>query len=293
MTIKVPATSANMGPGFDTLGIGINLTNKVNIKRSKYFSISIKGEGEDKPKLKKNNAFINIFYELYKKMTGEKDKFRFEFDNAIPLSRGLGSSSAVIIAAMAAAYEAANAKISKDKLLNKALFYESHPDNVAPAVFGGFTVSVVENKKVYMQKKVMPDYLKAVMVIPGRSMSTVYSRGRLPKSYSVNKTVFNVSRSSLLSAAIFNEKWDFLKVASRDMIHQDQRMKSMPELFSVQKKALENGALMSTLSGSGSSFFNMAHIDDAKKLKEVLSLKFPSFRVEIFDFNNDGLEILV
>jgi len=287
--ITVPATSANLGPGFDTLGLALDLKNEVKITPSKYHSVRIEGESANNLKLKDNNMFINIFNDFYFNLTKKKQNFRFEFINNIPLSRGLGSSSAVIVSAIAAAYGVCGIKINKQKLLNLALSYEYHPDNIAPAVYGGFTVSVVKGFEVITLKKELPSYLKAIIVIPNRSISTNLSRKTLPFKYSKDDTVFNVSHSSLLSAAFFSENWDILKEASKDRMHQFYRMKQMPELFEVQKIALENGALMSTLSGSGSSFFNMVHIDDEKNLLNKLKEKFIHFKIISLNFDNEGL----
>jgi homoserine kinase len=289
LRISVPATSANLGPGFDTLGVALDLRNSVVIKPSRFFSISIKGEGSDNVRLKGNNLFISIFNEHFRKLTNSKQKFRFVFYNNIPLSRGLGSSSAVIVSAIAAAYGAAGVTVSKRKLLNMALEYEHHPDNITPAVMGGFNVAVVEEEKVYSLKKEMPKELEAVIVIPDRPISTAYSRKRLPRRYSTQDVVYNVSRSSLLTAAIFGEQWELLRVASKDRMHQDIRMQALPELFKVQKLALEHGALMSTLSGSGSTFFNMAYKKDAERLEEVLKRNFANFRIKRLDFDNEGV----
>lgn len=291
MTIDVPATSANLGPGFDTLGIALNLHNRAIIKKSDFFSLSIKGEGSDRKRFKNNNLFVKIFYEVYEKITGKRDDFRFEFYNKIPVSRGLGSSSAVITSAVAAAYAHGTGDINKEDILNESLVYEGHPDNIAPAVYGGFTVSVVEEGKVYTQKKDMPSSLQAIVVIPNRAMSTAKSRNTLPKEYSIEDIVYNLSRSSFLSSAIFSERWDLLKIASKDRLHQDRRMSNMKKLFEVQKVSLEKGALMSTLSGSGSTFFNLVYRDDAKNIANALRLRFPYFRVEIVDFDNIGLKV--
>ncbi len=291
MVISVPATSANLGPGFDTLGLSLDLRNFVDLKPAKFFSVSIKGEGANNPRLKGNNMFVNIFFEHYKSITGKRDNFRFVFNNSIPLSRGLGSSSAVIVSAITAAYEAAGVRISKRKLLNLALTYEPHPDNITPAIMGGFNTAVVEKGKVYSQKKALPNYLQAVVVIPNKPISTAQSRTSLPKSYSKETAVYNLSRSSLMVSAFFNENWELLRIASRDRFHQKIRMKSLPELFSVQKIAIDNGALMSTLSGSGSTFFNMVYAEDAQKLANKLSKRFSDFRVEILDFDNDGVVV--
>jgi homoserine kinase len=290
--IKAPATSANLGPGFDTLGLAIDLNNEVKIIPSRFFSVSIKGEGANRAKVKTNNQFVTIFYNFYTKLMGKKDNFRFEFINHIPFSRGLGSSSAVIVSAIASAYEMAGVKLSKESILNKALFYESHPDNIAPATYGGFVSSLIYKDKVISQKKDIPDYLKAVVVIPNKPMSTNQSRGKLPKTLSLQKTVFNISHSTVLASAFFNEDWKTLRYAAKDKIHEDIRMRNLKELFLVREVALENGALMSTLSGSGSTFFNLTYEDDSIKLRDILSKKFPKFRVEVYNFNNIGYNII-
>lgn len=292
MKICVPATSANLGPGFDSLGLALKLRNCVDIKPSNFFSVSIKGEGADNPKMKGNNLFINIFNEHYRNILGKRDaKFKFTFFNNIPMSRGLGSSSAVIISALASACEAAGVTPVKRRILNQALEYEPHPDNIAPATMGGFTVSILDRQKVYTQKKKIPPYLKAVMVIPDQPISTSQSRTTLPKVYSKEKAVFNLSHSSFLTAAFFNEDWELLRLAAKDKFHQKQRMRNLPELFTVQKIALDYGALMSTLSGSGSSFFNLLYKEDVPALKSKLETLFPKFRVMVLDFDNDGLQV--
>jgi homoserine kinase len=291
MVITVPATSANLGPGFDTLGIALDLKNKVVIKPSKFHSVSLRGEGANNPMLKDNNMFLNIFNDFMTNFSSKKRFFRFEFINEIPLSRGLGSSSAVIVSAIASAYAMEGIKLSKQKLLNLALAYESHPDNISPAVMGGFVSAFVENNEVCFVKKGLPSNIKAVVVIPNRPISTAQSRKTLPFKYSTEEAVYNLSRSSVLTAAIMTEKWDLLKEASKDCFHQNQRMKQMPELFEVQKIALSNGALMSTLSGSGSTFFNMVYSKDAKRLESLLRNKFPHFRIFITNFDNNGIVV--
>ena len=278
MKVSVPATSANLGPGFDTLGLAISLRNYVEISPSKFHSVSLKGEGSNNPKLKDNNMFITIFNDFFKNISNKKQQFRFEFHNEVPLSRGLGSSSAVIISAIASAYAVEGMELSKQKLLNLALSYESHPDNITPAVMGGFTVATVSDNEVNFIRKPLPSSLKAVVVVPNRPISTHLSRKALPYKYSKDDTIFNISHSSLLTAAFMSENWDMLKEASKDRMHQYYRMKQMPELFSVQKVALKNGALMSTLSGSGSTFFSLVREEDSKHLVSKLRENFKHFK---------------
>ncbi|OUR71649.1 homoserine kinase [Arcobacter sp. 31_11_sub10_T18] len=291
MRVSVPATSANLGPGFDTLGLAIRLKNQVIIKPSKFHSVSLRGEGSNNPMLKDNNMFIAIFNDFYHNLCQKRRTFRFEFINEIPLSRGLGSSSAVIVSAIASAYAIEGIELEKEKILNLALAYESHPDNITPAVMGGFNVAAVENNEVKYINKSIPKELSSVVVVPNRSISTNLSRKTLPYKYSKEDTIFNVSHSSLLTAAFISENWEMLRVASLDTVHQSYRMKQMPELFEVQKIALKSGALMSTLSGSGSTMFNIVYSRESKKLEDALKKKFPHFRVFTCPFDNNGVKI--
>jgi len=289
VTISVPATSANLGPGFDSLGLAVELRNRVEFKPSLFFSVSIKGEGEGNPRLKGNNLFVSIFNDHYKRLTNKRQNYKFTFYNNIPLSRGLVSSSAVIVAAIATAHEAAGVRVSKRRILNHALVYEAHPDNITPAVMGGFNAATVEKQKVFSQKKHLPDYIKAVVVIPNKPISTAKSRTTLPRSYSKENAVFNLSHTALTVAAFFNEDWEMLRLATQDRFHQKVRMKMLPELFAIQKAAYEQGALMSTLSGSGSTFFSMVYDEDARKLHELFAKQYPDYRVKTLDFDNHGI----
>ena len=294
MFISVPATSANLGPGFDTLGLAINLRNEIIIQSSRFFSVSTHGEGAENVHIRKNILFMNIFNKQYQKLkakdgTKKKENFRFEFKNKIPISRGLGSSSAVITAALTSAYVAAGERYNKRKILNLALEYEPHPDNITPAVMGGFNVACVEDKKVYSKKRKVPEYLRAVLVIPNKTISTAKSRTVLPDLYRTEEMVYSLSRSAFMTSLFMTESWDLLKIASKDKIHQTRRMKQLPELFEVQKTALSHGALMSTLSGSGSTFFTLCYADDAPKIHNALAQKFPKYRVFTKTLDNYGV----
>ncbi len=291
MKVFVPATSANLGSGFDSLGLALELKNEVFIKPAKFHSVSLKGEGSNRPALKDNNMFINIFNDFYRNLSQKRQFFRFEFFNEIPLSRGLGSSSAVIVSAITCAYAILGLQISKQKILNLALAYESHPDNITPAVMGGFTSACVDDNEVSYIRKTIPKDLASVVVIPNRPISTNLSRKSLPLKYSLEEVAFNISHASLLSAAFMCEDWEKLRFASRDKIHQDYRIRQMPELFEVQKVALKEGALMSTLSGSGSSFFSLVYTNEQNKILGTLKKKFPHFRALGLAFDNVGVRI--
>ena len=292
MIVSVPGTSANLGPGFDALGLAVDLRNTIEIKPSRFFSISVKGEGANFLKMKGSNIFLNIFNDLYKQLGGKRpDRYRFVFDNNIPISRGLGSSSAVIVSAIAAAHHATGKPVDKKKILDMALKYESHPDNITPAVHGGFNAAVVENRKVRNIRKEIPDTVKAVIVIPDKPISTKASRTSLPKKIFFDEAVYNLGRASMVTACFISGEFELLRYAARDRLHQHSRMSKLPVLFDVQKTAWNHGALMSTLSGSGSTFFSMAYNDDAPALHAALEERFPKFKVKTLEFDNEGLTL--
>ena len=291
MVITVPATSANLGPGFDTLGLALNLRNEIEIKPAQYTSIEIYGENADYLKTLKRNYFVEIFSDIYKNLTGKTENFSFKFNNKIPLSRGLGSSSAVIVAAITAAYEMAQVPYKKDKIINTALQYEPHPDNITPATLGGFCVAKIRKNRVYFLKKFIPTTLRAVIVIPNKPVSTAQSRNTLKVNYPLKDVVTNISSTAMITAAFFSEKFDILKYVVEDKIHQENRMKILPELFRIREIALREGALMSTLSGSGSTFFNLAYKDDAYNIYSALKDNFKEFSVKIIYFDNIGVKV--
>ena len=294
MIVRVPATSANLGPGFDTLGLALKLHNSFSITPSRLSSIHISGEGEEHPKLRVDNVFVRIFNEILSLYDYPQGHFKFSFDNAIPISRGLGSSSAVIIGAIVSAYHIMQKPINKSEILQLALKYENHPDNITPALYGGFNIAMLNDKtnEVVSFQAELPADIKAVIVIPNISISTKMSRRNLPKKYTTKDAVFNLSRSCMLSAAFITHKWELLREASRDRFHQKARMKNCPALFSVQKLALHNGALLSTLSGSGSSFLNICYRDDSANLMQILRGRFPQFRVLECEFDNIGANLV-
>lgn len=293
MIVRIPATSANLGPGFDSLGLALQLYNDFQITPSILQSIKIQGEGEGVPKLLKENNFIKIFKEVGASLIkAESANYSFLLQNNIPISRGLGSSSAAIVGAIVGAYQALGVKYTKDIIINRALKYERHPDNITPAVNGGFNVSMLKNNRVFYIKTKISSDIKAVVVIPNKPISTKHSRKSIPKQIPLNDAVFNLSRASMIASIFANKRWHLLKFVGDDKIHQDLRMNLFPALFSVRKEAMKNGALMSVLSGSGSSFISICYRDDSARIASALAKKFVDFRVLDLEFDNNGISIL-
>jgi homoserine kinase len=154
---------------------------------------------------------------------------------------------------------------------------------------GGFNVACVEGDKVYSKKRRLPEYLRAVLVIPDKTISTAKSRTVLPTQYTTEETVYSLSRAAFMTSVFMTESWELLRIASKDKLHQTRRMKNMPELFEVQKIALKYGGLMSTLSGSGSTFFTLCYEEDSVEIANRLQKRFPKFRVLVKPFDNYGV----
>jgi homoserine kinase len=290
LKIKVPATSANLGPGFDSLGLALKIYNTIIIVENKEDKVEFLSELENDFLL---NPEYNNFFKILKKelkVLGIVDKnFFIQFDNNIPMARGLGSSSAVIVSSIMAAHLIAGVEFSKKKILNKALKYEEHPDNITPAVYGGFTVSILSKDKVIFQKKNIEEDLDVILAIPKIKTNTKSSRTTLKKTYKMEEIVFNISRAALVTSSFFNSDWRLLKEATKDKLHQTKRMSDTPILFDIRKEALRSGSLMSTLSGSGPTIFNLSFKKNADYIYNNLKNKFKDIDIVKTKIDNKGL----
>ncbi len=250
--VKVPATTANLGPGFDTLGLALAMYNTVEIEeKSAGLEIDVIGEGaEFIPNNERNIVFQSaaaVYSYLHKPMPG----LRIRLGNGIPIARGLGSSAAAIIGGMMAAGIAAGHALTHDELLALAIQVEGHPDNITPALLGGLTVSCLDGGNVVHVKTSLPDALKAVVAIPDFQLSTADARKVLPKMVSLQDAVYNVSRSSLLVAGLMSGHLEVLETAMHDRLHQPYRTPLIPGLTDVFAAGKKEGALAVVLSGSG------------------------------------------
>lgn len=254
--VEVPATSANLGPGFDCLGIALSLVNTLELRLSERDELLVSGEGASQltghSTSLAHRAARAVWDELELGPTG----FALSMNNAIPFARGLGSSSAAIVAGLFAANEWARAfkgaALSQSHLLNLATRIEGHPDNVAPALLGGVCVCATrEDGEVFCVSSTPAFVPRFVVWIPEVELSTEKARGALPTSYSRADCVFNISRSSLLVAALAQGDEESLAEALRDRIHQDYRASLVPGWDQLGKVARDLGAIGVTLSGAG------------------------------------------
>lgn len=253
--VRVPGTSANCGPGFDSIGVACTVYNELELTltRESQISIAIEGEGaENIPTDARNIVWKSIGHLLRRaKRTKEYRGAIIRMKNDIPLSRGLGSSAAAIVAGLKAANLLLDEPFTRRDLLDMATEIEGHPDNVAPALFGGFTVSVKGKRRVdcFAFQSRLP--LKLVVAVPDFPLSTKMARSVLPQEVPMQDAIFNIGRAAMLVAALSKRNPHFLRTALDDALHQPYREKLIPGMRDVFRAAKQAGAIGATISGAG------------------------------------------
>ncbi|MEI0604815.1 homoserine kinase [Brachyspira alvinipulli] len=287
ITFKIPATSANIGSGFDSVGLALDLYNEIHIysnENSKKIEFEISGEGENEIS-KDDNMILDAMKLVYKRLKAKPDKgYIIKCVNRIPLSRGLGSSSAAIIGGLLSANYILGNKLSiEDDILNMSVQLEGHPDNVSPAILGGIISGVVRKNEDFKYVKINPPKnLKAIVAIPNFHLSTEIARNALPKEISFKDAIFNISRAALLTSALSSNRLDLLEVATDDKLHQDYRAKFIPGLKDLFKQAKDSGAYSVTISGAGSSILALVKNDEKviKKVSESMKNSFSKKKID-------------
>ena len=226
MKVIIPATTANIGPGFDCLGIGLSLYNSIEVEEiSEGLIIEVDGVDKDLIEMDENNLVYKSMLKYFETIDYKPKGLRIKQYNEIPIARGLGSSAASIVGGIVAANEMCKRSLSKEELLKMAVEIEGHPDNVVPALFGGLAISNKCKDEVhYIQTPISKD-LKFVAAIPEIVLSTIESRAVLPDFVPFEDAVFNVGKSSLLVAALMKGELEKVTPALRDKLHQPYRTK--------------------------------------------------------------------
>ncbi|HWR41129.1 MAG TPA: homoserine kinase [Patescibacteria group bacterium] len=251
--IRVPGTTANCGPGFDTIGVACSIYNDLEISWAEagQLNIEITGEGAGHIPVTADNVVIKAIKQVFRRLGKKNWGLTIKMHNQIPLSRGLGSSAAAIVAGLFAANEITGRQLSGDDLLLMATVMEGHPDNVAPALFGGITVSIMEGDLVRCLRFIPPQPLSMIVAVPDFHLSTRSARQVLPKTVPFANAVYNVSRTALLVGALCQGDMTLLEYALKDKLHQPYREKLIPGMMDVLNAATEAGAWGAALSGAG------------------------------------------
>ena len=265
--VSVPATSANIGSGFDALGLAVTLYNTVTFEKSEVLDIS-SADGTRIPRGESNLVYRSA-KGLFEKVGKQIPPLKITQTNPIPMARGLGSSSACIIAGLLGANRMLGDVLNTQELLTLATSIEGHPDNVAPALLGGLTSSVFEDGKVYSVKRNVDETLCFAAIVPDYKLLTEAARAALPKEVSHKDAVYNLSRAALVPA-VCEGRHDLLAIATEDKLHQPYRMPLMPGSKEVFDMARLCGAKAVYVSGAGSTVMAVAEKAEAEKFYSKL-----------------------
>lgn len=246
--VQVPATSANLGPGFDCLGIAWRRYNRFKIGPGA--GIQVSGPGHESISRGSDNLAWQAAVKLFRFVQKPFNDLALTIELAIPPARGLGSSSSAIVGGLMAANAYLGNPLTKAQIYPLAVELEGHPDNVAPALFGGLRASLISPQGPVQLHLPWPG-LVGVLAIPPFRLETEKSRAALPESVSHRDARFNVAHAALLVGALATSQLDLLPVAGQDRLHEPYRTPLVPGLAEIKRAALEAGALLSCLSGAG------------------------------------------
>jgi homoserine kinase len=270
ITARVPATSANLGPGFDCFGLALELRSEITMHVGAPFSITVDGEGYGRYARDGRNLVYQTIRTFFDRIGRTPPSFALTSRNRIPPTGGLGSSSAAIVGGLMVANVAADRPMDTVGLLALASELEGHADNVAPALLGGLVVVVgdADGPPVTLSLPVPPE-LSTVVFVPGFSMPTKRARQLLPDLVPRRDAVFNAGRTAMLVAALQAGRPDLLRIATQDRLHQPYRARMFPAMPAIIDAALAAGACGACLSGAGSALLALA-VDRQAEIGEAM-----------------------
>ncbi len=257
--VQVPATAANLGPGFDCLGLALKLYNVVEFSKiPRGLVIEAEGEGAGELSREEDNLVYRAAWQVFARAGFDPGGIRIRMVNAIPVGRGLGSSAAAVVGGIVAANIMCGAGLNNRELLALASSIEGHPDNIAPALLGGLVIYTGEEGDVQWIKINPPPGIKAVVAVPNFPVKTRDAREVLPHLVTMRDAVFNVGRAALLVAALQAGDLSLLGTAMDDRLHQPYRAGLIPGFKKVMSAAKLSGARGVALSGAGPAIIALA-----------------------------------
>jgi homoserine kinase len=300
IAVNVPASTANLGPGFDVLGMALNLYNTVVLEKmdNDCHIIEVNGEGHFSLPRDSNNLVARSVTFLMERAGYEDYGFKLTLDNQIPLMSGLGSSAAAIVGGLVAANALVGNPFSHSDVLQMAVEIEGHPDNVAAALLGGVVIVAKDEEsgeESYVYSRFVPKTdIRITAVIPEFNVSTIKARSVLPENVPLQDAVYNLGRIALLVTALREGDWDLLQVAMQDRLHQPYRCSLVPGLNEVFQAALDSGAYGVFLSGAGPTViaFSPPDLDCGEAIADIFQLRNIAARVMHLEPCLSGTRIL-
>lgn len=296
ISISVPATSANLGPGFDCLGMAIDMHNIIEVEEvEEGLHIEVPLSERAMIPTDESNLIYSSMVTLFNKVGYKVGGLRIRQINNIPIAMGLGSSAACIVGGIVAANYIAGKPLDLQDMIELSAALDGHPDNVLPALVGGITVGCIDNGKVYYSRLEPPKGACIALIIPKFELLTKRSRAVLPKEIPFEDCVFNVGRAALLIASLLDGNMDNLAIAMEDRMHQPYRQKLIPHFDSVVDMAKESGAKGVFLSGAGPVIIAIVEDKDKcafqKNMNGFLQKLDGSWDLEWTNINNNGVKI--
>ncbi|HAS74861.1 MAG TPA: homoserine kinase [Clostridiales bacterium UBA8960] len=295
--IKVPATTANIGPGFDTLGLALNLYQEITVDKAADEHKIVEWPTEKWVEDDDNFVILALEKALLKKKMTHLGYHINMLRSDIPISRGLGSSAAAIVAGLFAANYLMNDCMSKNEILEIATELEGHPDNVAPAIFGNLVLATTLNGETHFSSIDFPDDLKLNVFIPDFKLSTSMARDALPNHYSRPECIFNISRVSFLIHALLTKNYEHLPLALSDKIHEPYRFPLIEDSAIIREQIGNSDAYGMFISGAGPTLIALVHQED-QTFDQIINLTDGAlthdWKLQTLDVNKTGaiIEIL-
>jgi homoserine kinase len=279
-TFRIPASTANLGAGFDALGLGLARYLRVTVQPADRLSIESKGVSAERIPGNEENLIYKVAVSTAKHRNRALPSFRLEIDNEIPLARGMGSSAAAIIAGITCYEILTGDELDEQALFRCAFDFEDHPDNLGACLYGGLIAGVAaDDGTVQVARLQIPCKLATVVVIPSFELSTGKARAVLPKTYSFHDIIYNTQRSALTIAALITCNKKLLREAMKDRIHQPYRAKLIPGLEEILELKAD-GLLGVALSGAGPTVFAFVEPELAGRVGDAIVGKYKEHGVD-------------
>lgn len=291
--VRVPGTTANLGSGFDTLGLAVALHNRATVTRREGRGATVTSPIPEEARAGATAMFEAAADAFFKAAKGRRFGFDIHMAGDVPMARGLGSSVTARLGCVAGLNALCGSPLDRTALLEIVSNLEGHPDNAAPAVFGGFTTAGFVGKEVRCLRIPVRRDVRFVTLVPPFEVSTPEARKLVPQSFSKSDTVHALNRSALIATAFAVGDYEALRGCFDDRVHQPYRAKLIPQLDPVVAAGVKAGAVGGWLSGSGSTIMCLAAPGaDTAAIAQAMLRKLPGSAVHVLRPDNDGVKVL-
>jgi len=289
-TVRIPGTTANLGSGFDTLGLAVALYNRATVRRRSDRRVEITSPIAEDARAGALAMLEEAAAAFFKQTHAQRFGVDLHLAGDVPIARGLGSSVTARLGCVAGLNALAGSPLDRQGLLEVVAALEGHPDNAAPAVFGGFTAAGFVGSEVRCIRVPLPSRIRLVTLIPHFEVSTPEARKRVPQTFSKADTIHILNRASLVTAAFATGRLENLRGCFDDRIHQPYRAALIPGMDAILAAGVKAGAIGGWLSGSGSTLMCLA-LDNPEAIATAMQRKMPKAAVHILKPDNAGRKL--